>query len=291
MKPCGNTWNNTIMRRQKGSQQYHSASALLTIAPMLLIVGLLGACNPSRQTLTSMAVNKYAPGADSFYREAAAMNWQQRDALAVSWVNNGYYPPGTRHFKLVRLQSKDTMTGEKYKAKIWVSTDYLALGNKSDWARICITPMAAQKIIQQWHCVLPTTKMVDAIYDGAKVKLEPVPMYAYRDSTPTMWQHHLIIEGQRNGQKGLVAGIKKDVVQSPVLLQEGKQNKVAIYGWHKLDGKPIQPLYTGHVNWYVDYSHGIRLVHERVRINGRLIMLREALAMPQYHDLFFKEKL
>ena len=26
------------------------------------------------------------------------------------------------------------------------------------------------------------------------------------------------------------------------------------------DGKPIQPLYTGHVNWYVDYSHGVRLV-------------------------------
>ena len=48
----------------------------------------------------------------------------------------------------------------------------------------------------------------------AKVKLEPVPMYAFRDSTPTMWQHHLIIEGQRKGRKGLIAGIKKDVVIS-----------------------------------------------------------------------------
>jgi hypothetical protein len=44
---------------------------------------------------------------------------------------------------------------------------------------------------------------------------------------------------------------------------------VAIYGWHKLDGKPIQPLYTGHVDWYVDYSHGIRLIHRTIWVNGK----------------------
>ena len=26
------------------------------------------------------------------------------------------------------------------------------------------------------------------------------------------------------------------------------RGKVAIYGWHKPDGKPIQPLYTGHMD-------------------------------------------
>lgn len=35
-------------------------------------------------------------------------------------------------------------------------------------------------------------------------------------------------------------------------------------GW-----KPIQPLYTGHINWWVDYSHGIRLVHQTIYINGK----------------------
>lgn len=82
-------------------------------------------------------------------------------------------------------------------------------------------------------------------------------MYALRDSTPTMYQHHLIIEGQRQGRKGLIAGIKKDVVISGKLLQDAKAHRVAIYGWHKTDSKPIQPLYTGHIDWYVDYSHGI----------------------------------
>ncbi len=39
-------------------------------------------------------------------------------------------------------------------------------------------------------------------------------MYAFRDSTITMYQHHLIVEGQRKLRQGLIAGIKKDVVLS-----------------------------------------------------------------------------
>ena len=30
---------------------------------------------------------------------------------------------------------------------------------------------------------------------------------------------------------------------------------------------PIQPLYTGHVNWYTDYSHGARMIYARIRVN------------------------
>ena len=125
-----------------------------------------------------------------------------------------------------------------------------------DWARINITPLAAQKIADSFNCFLPTRKIVDDIYKVAKVKLEPVPLYAFRDSTPTMWHHHLIIEGQRKGRKGLIAGIQKDVVISGKISRDPKPDRVAIYGWHKLDGKPIQPLYTGHIYWWVDYSQG-----------------------------------
>jgi hypothetical protein len=87
--------------------------------------------------------------------------------------------------------------------------DYLSIGTDDDWARINITPLAAQKIADSLNCFLPTRKMVDDIYKAAKIKLEPVPMFAFRDSTPTMWHHHLIIEGQRKGRKGLIAVFKK----------------------------------------------------------------------------------
>jgi hypothetical protein len=56
---------------------------------------------------------------------------------------------------------------------------------------------------------------------------------------------------------------------------------VAIYGWHKPDGKPIQPLYTGHVDWYVDYSHGIRLVSRTVTLDGKERDLFDVLADPK----------
>lgn len=51
--------------------------------------------------------------------------------------------------------------------------------------------------------------MVEEIYTHSKVQLEPIPMYAFRDSTITMWQHHLMIEALRKGKRGLISGIKK----------------------------------------------------------------------------------
>ena len=94
-------------------------------------------------------------------------------------------------------------------------------------------------------------------------------MYIHRDSTVTMWQHHLIIEGQRKQQKGLIAGIKKDVVISGKITRDARPDGVAIYGWHQLDSKPIQPLYTGHIYWWVDYSQGIRLVYRNIKVDGK----------------------
>ena len=56
-----------------------------------------------------------------------------------------------------------------------------------------------------------------------------------------------------------------------------KPNRVAIYGWHKLDGKPIQPLTIVHVNWYVDYSHGVRLMKRTVMVDGKPRDVRHVL--------------
>jgi hypothetical protein len=58
-------------------------------------------------------------------------------------------------------------------------------------------------------------------------------------------------------------------VISEKIVKDNKPNRVEIYVWHLLNGKPIQPLYTGHVNWYVDYSHGIRLVYRKMKVDGK----------------------
>jgi hypothetical protein len=224
-----------------------------------------------------------------FYKTAAAYNWQQRDSLALKEVLSGNIPSFLKKFVAIQTSITDFVTGKTIHATYYVSPDYLSIGRDDDWARIDITPMAAQQIADSFHCFLPTRQMVDEIYKAAVVKLEPVPMYAFRDSTPTMYQHHLIIEGQRKGRSGLIAGIKKDVVISGKVIRNPKPNRVAIYGWHKLDSKPIQLLYTEHVNWYVDYSHGIRLVYRKVKVEGAWMDYVEILKHPVYRRLLCDE--
>jgi hypothetical protein len=200
-----------------------------------------------------------------YYRIAASYNWKQRDSLTEALILIGNMPDFLRRFVRIKTKQTDSLTGKSIKTIFWVAPDYLAVGTNKDWARVHVTSRLAQRLADSLHCNLPTTEMVDQIYAAARVKLEPIPMYAYRDSTPTFWQHHLIIEGQRKGRKGLIAGIKKDIVQTEKLKAYPNNDRVAIYGWHRLNGKPIQPLYLGHVWWYVDYSQGVRLVKDRRR--------------------------
>ncbi|MBK6947620.1 MAG: hypothetical protein IPH16_05680 [Haliscomenobacter sp.] len=194
------------------------------------------------------------------------MNWSSRDSFALAEWMAGNIPAHYKAFKKIRVSGIDTLSGAPIRAVYFAAPDYISIGPDSDWVRVPLTPMTGQQIAERLQCFLPTRKMVNDLYQAAKVKLAPVPMYAFRDSTPTLWHHHLIIEGQRQGKKGLIAGIKKDVVLSNKVTDDPRPNRVAIYGWHRLDGQPIQPLYSGHVNWYVDYSHGIRLIWRRIKI-------------------------
>ena len=204
---------------------------------------------------------------EAYFKQAVSYNWAQRDSLALEYANAGHVPDF--YFSFVPVTMPFTMPdGKEVKLTLYVAPDYFMVGTNSNWARVPITPIAAQKIADNYDCFLPTPLMVDAIYKASAVKLAPVPMYAFRDSTITMWQHHLIIEGQRKSKKGIISGIKKDVVLSNKVAENARPNRVAIYGWHKLDGKPIQPVYAGHVNWYVDYSHGIRLIAKKIKIGN-----------------------
>ena len=159
-----------------------------------------------------------------------------------------------------------------------VMPDYLAIGSDEDFVRMPMTPYTAEAFCDAFGFVLPTRKMVNDIWVAAPVHVEPRPLTKDRDSTLTFLQHHRIIEEQLAGQaRGVfVAGIKKDVVVSNKLLE--RPNRVAIFGWHYLNGQPIQPVYAGHVDWYVDYSHGIRPVRRWMRVDGARMTLEAILA-------------
>ncbi|MCW3090179.1 MAG: hypothetical protein JWP81_1248 [Ferruginibacter sp.] len=250
----------------------------------------LASCGSRRNFyLQTPATLKERTTGTEFFKKVAAWKWKERDSLAVQEILNGNIPSFLRKFVAVTAELIDS-TGQFHRAVFYVSPDYLSIGTDIDWARIPLTPLAAQKIADSFNCFLPTRKMVNLIYEQASVKLEPVPMYAFRDSSVTMWQHHLIIEGLRKGRKGLIAGIKKDIVISGKILRDAKPDREAIYGWHQLNGKPIQPLYTGHINWWVDYSHGIRLIYKTITVDGIKMDYKEVLRNPIYQKLLCDEE-
>ena len=102
-------------------------------------------------------------------------------------------------------------------------------------------------------------------------------------------KHNDLIEEQRGEvlRSALLAGIKKDVVLTNRLNE--KANRVAIFGWHYADGTPIQPLTIVHVNWYVDYSHGIRLVKRSMTVDGKPRDLKFLLHDATLHALVTDE--
>ncbi|MEO6437462.1 MAG: hypothetical protein ABIP55_17090 [Tepidisphaeraceae bacterium] len=208
-----------------------------------------------------------AMGGKAFLETIADLPPKAREAAIVQEVTRGNIPDFLRKFCTIRSGN----------ANYEVMPDYLAIGSDDDFVRIPMTPQSAMAIAQAFGCALPTRKMVNDIYAQAEVKLEPRSMTERREAVRTFVEHNGIIESQRGG-KGLgllVAGHKKDVAISNRLKE--KPNRVAIYGWHKPDGKPIQPLYVGHVDWYVDYSHGIRLVKDVVKIDGKDRAIEEVL--------------
>ncbi len=250
-------------------------------------IGWLAGCSTGKFYLQTSSPVQRITGSD-FYRTVTTWKWKERDSFAVKEILSGNMPSFMRRFIAISSEIKDSL-GVTHKAVLYVSPDYLSVGTDEDWARIPLTPMAAQQIADSFHCFLPTRKIVDLVWQQSAVKLEPVPMYAFRDSSITMYQHHLIIEGQRKGKQGLVSGIKKDVVISGKISRDTRTERVAIYGWHQRDGKPIQPIYTGHINWYVDYSHGIRLVYRKIKVDGKEMDYTEVLKHPVLKALLCDE--
>lgn len=136
---------------------------------------------------------------------------------------------------------------------ICVAPDYY----QEDGVRRSLTVSEALSIAREHNAIIPTAEMVDAIWKHADLKLKPHPLPPGPQMTTESYlrQHNEIVDKQIGDQTfQLIAGHKKDIIQSR------KAGRVTIYGWHRLDGRPIQPPSSVHGENYKDYSHGLRLV-------------------------------
>jgi hypothetical protein len=208
-------------------------------------------------------------------------------------MSNGNVPPFERKLARVTLRGPGA-SGKEHEIKLAVTPDYLAVGSDEDFVRVPMLPNTAQKIATFARASLPNSKIVDAIYKDAEVKLAPRALNldpnAINDHA-AIGAHQRIIEEMRAAAGGklgaLTAGDKKDIVLSNQLSQ--RPDRVAIYGWQKEGGAPIQPLSIVHEKTYADYSHGVRLVAEAATVDGAPTTFSKVLRDPELAPLVSDE--
>lgn len=211
-----------------------------------------------------------APGGSAVVDKVRALGGSARDAVIAGEVLSGNVPGFLRHLTPVVLAGQAS-DGTPVDVTLCVTPGYLAVGSDNDFVRVPLGLPAAAEIADRFDFLLPTTRMVDAIHAQAEVRLAPSPMKPTSEMTSTAYfaQHSATIDRAMPGKRSLSllsAGQKKDLVLSMRLRQA--PGRVAIYGWHRTNGRPIQPLSTVHGALYADYSHGVRLVSRTAYVNG-----------------------
>ncbi len=219
-----------------------------------------------------------------FARSISLLDGSGREQAILSQIMEGNLPDFLKKLKSVQLVHKfgDQKT---IKATIFVMPDYLSIGSDNDFLLMPMTLNTATAIASRFGFILPTKKMVDAIFSQSFFHLKPEPMAPGPQMSSTQYyvDHNRRIKEQRLSLgcplDALISGTKKDVVLTNRLARA--LGKIAIYGWHRLSGIPIQPLTTVHGASYADYSHGIRLVSDIVLIDGEPRSIYEVLEDPK----------
>jgi hypothetical protein len=231
-----------------------------------------------------------AIGGSEFARRTSGLSNADRDRAVVAELERGNIPSFLAHLTPVTLPA-DASRGQAVAATIWVTPDYLAIGSDDDFLYVPLTYYSATIVADRFGSVLPTARMVDAIYEQSAHHLKPSPLPAgpLMASNLYLLKHQQRIDEQRSGLPlgELISGHKKDLVLSNRLRQI--PDRVAIYGWHRAPRDPIQPLSTVHGARYVDYSHGVRLVSATVVVDGRPRSIYDALQDSQVAPILSRE--
>jgi hypothetical protein len=225
-----------------------------------------------------------ALGAALFFQRAVSLRIPDREELIFNEITRGNVPAFARRFWDVPVK------GGERTGVVRVLADYLTLGADDDFLRVPLSPITAQRIADAVGCLLPTKRIVDAVY-RASIKQTAIPMSPPDKGMillPRIREHNRRIEANRVGNLGdLLAGHKKDVVVTKRLRE--LPPKVAIYGFHRSNGTPWQPFQLPHEDGYSDYSHGIRLISDSMLVDGEPRKLQEVLSDPKLAPLVSDE--
>ena len=215
-----------------------------------------------------------------FAESISTLDARRREQAILREILEGNLPPFLRRLVPVEFTYR-TVGNRRLTVTLFVMPDYLAIGSDTDFLRVPMNLETATAIADRLGFILPTRKIVDAIYEQSAYHFvpEPLPPGPHMRSTGYYRTHNAMIQKQARDRGipvgPLVSGDKKDVVISNLLTRT--PGRIAIYGWHRPNGAPIQPLSTVHGACYADYSHGIRLVSEMAIEGGTFRSVRDIL--------------
>ncbi len=232
-----------------------------------------------------------AIGGSEFINNNMNLTGAKRESNILDEFLSGNIPDFLRNFSSIEVNNgNDSIT-------YLVMSDVLSIGSNDDYVRMPMAGGTAKKIADHYDCTLPTKKMCDQIWQNAKIKLDPHPKGAPYDnsmlSSYTYNWHNSIIESQLQNQDKtqLITGHKKDVIINKKWLN--RKDRVVIYGWFYKTGIPIQgpqPNWVSHeLNYYADYSHGIRLIAQDVIVNGNIMRIFDVLNNTKLCNLLSEE--
>ena len=179
----------------------------------------------------------------------------------------------------------------------FVAHDYLAVGDDTSYCRVPLDFPRATEIAAQYGALLPTRMMVNDIFSAAECRTVPFPLKPSENQQEKLYQallHNHIVDSLislcGDDDVSIRVGTKKDVILSCLLNDSANATRQVIYGWHYPDGTHIQNRTAVHGAKYTDYSHGIRLVHAQVILDGKLTPLVDILSDPILFRLLSDEE-
>lgn len=283
---------------QKRARSAFSLKGLTVLVMHLLLISPVVTTSadelvPDRWTVPIVEASSSARSGSLLAKNLDSLSREDRERQIEAEIRAGNVPGHWKRFVPITLKSN--IESKEQTLIIFVAPDYLSLGSDEDSLRIPLSPRVAQNVADHLECLLPTRRMVDQIYAAAEVVLKPQPMAPTDEMIRMSYfaRHNQVIQNQlkerypKNNRGQLLAGHKKDVVLTPRLAESS--SRVAIYGWHEEKDRPIQPLYVGHAETWVDYSHGIRLVARKGFLNGMPCDLRDVLADEKFCELLSDE--
>lgn len=221
-----------------------------------------------------------SPTASVFFNTIRSLGGVQRDQKILEQLTIGNRPRHLKKLSPVIFPSQKNCKNQKTPTiTICAMPDYLSVGDDLDFVRVPLGMPAAINIAQSIGFILPTPKITNSIYSQSQKKLAPLTRTPDNTMTTTLafYEHSDDIDRLLSDLEQLAGGHKKDVVISNRLLTHNF-SRVAIYGWHRLNGQPIQSLSTAHEKNYADYSHGIRLISQLAFVNDTAYSILDLLS-------------